>query len=262
MSSQGAGYRLLQICEGFLLAVTLALPALLKANPNALPEWMTPLRGWIIYIQGVTWILLFVAAVLLFFVRLAKEKLGERWIVDAVRGVLNLLRDKAVPRGNRGDPVHYHRVTLFRYKRWYWCLQKWPWTGWLVPIARSEHTTQRVRSVFRVPDDADKAEGVAGMSWTTQTTVVVSDLPNLYASNVSQDDFRVYARETRISEETAKRKKPHSRSFMGWPISVKGQKWGVIVIDSRSPEFEGRAKVQHVYGAVADPLQRYLEKLS
>lgn len=263
MSSQGGGYRFLEVCEWFLISAMLILPALLKAPAGALPGWLTPFKGWIIYIQGVTWILLLAAAVLLVIVRFAKGKVGDRWIVEMVRDVLTRLRDAAVSRDCRQDPLHYHRVTLFRYRQLWWrCWRRWPWTGWLIPIARSAHTTQRVKSVFRVPDDADNAEGIAGMAWTSQAAVVVSDLPDLHGPKVSDADFDLYARKTKISEKTARETMPHSRSFMGWPVRVRGHEWGVIVIDSRNPNFTRRASVDRMYDAVAGSLQKCLERLS
>lgn len=262
MSSPGPGYRILQVVEWVLVVVSATLPTLLKADLEALPPWLMPFRPSLLYVRGITWMLLLTAALLLVGVRFTRQKLSDRWIIDGIRDVLNFLRERAFSADKVDDPLHFHRVTLFRYTRWRWCFQRWPWGGWLVPIARSGHTTQRVKSVFRVPDEADKAEGIAGMTWTMQNTVVIDELPDLNCRATSSQDFAQYADRTKISHETAKSKRPHSRSFMGLPVSVAGQNWGVIVIDSRSPQFTVGKRVLTTYAAVAKPLQRFLERLT
>lgn len=258
-------FRTLKWLEVVFVAVSALLAALLKADPSTFPGWAAPFKNSVEYIHGITWLVLIIVAVVLVFVRFAKQKISDQWIAPAIReDVLDVLRERAFSDDKKRDPLHHHRVTLFRYTPWCWRRWWYPSGGWLVPIARSCHTTQHVKSVFRVPDEADNAEGIAGMTWTTQNTVVVQDLPDLNAQGAQDDDFLLYARKTKITERMAKEKKPHARSFMGLPVDVHGRHWGVIVIDSRSPDFERSAlkRIALSYAYVTKPLQRYLARLS
>jgi hypothetical protein len=129
-----------------------------------------------------------------------------------------------------------------------------------MPVERSGHTTRRKISVFLAPDDADRAEGIAGQTWAQNQVVLVSDLPSLEGNAVPQEVIKEYARSTWISEEWAHCRRPQARSFCGIPVEVKGKLWGVIVIDSRGTKIAGRTSVQ-VYTLVGRFLGKLLEKV-
>jgi len=165
---------------------------------------------------------------------LLKKLLGPPWLWNTVHSYLDSFREEAFNVG-LDDAQHHHRVTLFRYKPWYWHFRRWPWSGWLVPVERSGHTTQASISVYRAPDDADKAEGVAGMTWARRRIVNVSNLPDL-SEDPSRDDMQRYAKATGMNLEVVKKKRPKARSFCGIPVEIKGEVWGVLVLDSRSAD--------------------------
>ena len=167
------------------------------------------------------------------------------------------------------EPEHFHRVTLYKYG-WHWALVMWPWSGWVVPVARSGSTTKTKIPCFRASrNEPDKAEGVAGQTWVRNRRVPVFNLPNLNIESPSEPDIEEYAKQTFVSEKwmynrIQKHKKgPQARSLLGIPLETKGKSWGVLVVDSRSQESIGLKKVSKSYSSQAyySVLSRLLEKL-
>lgn len=153
-----------------------------------------------------------------------------------------------------GDLDDNHRVTLFQYKSTYfgllfrprywqlkyfpWTPTKHPWSGWLVPIARSGYTSQKARSVFWAPDSGHKAEGVAGIAWAKGGDMVhFEKLPRI-TQQTSQSNKEKYCEQTKTSpvllECFIKEKEIPARSFLAFSLLVDGEPWGVIVADSQS----------------------------
>jgi hypothetical protein len=128
-----------------------------------------------------------------------RKVVGPPWLWDAIHSYLDSFRDYAFP-DQPGDMLHEHRVTLFKHVRWRWCLKKWPWSGWLVPVERSGHTTRRTSAVFRAPDEANDAEGVAGVTWASKSAVPVPELPDL-SGQPSVAEISEYAKKTFVSTE-------------------------------------------------------------
>lgn len=175
-----------------------------------------------------------VAAILMGLAEVGRRAVGEPYRWRGVHQALDELRDHVFG-GHDDDPLHYHRVTLFKYHQWRPCLRKWPWSGWLVPVERSGHTTQSVSVRFKAPDEADQAEGVAGATWSRMSTVRVSGLPEL-GDHPTRDQVHEYADETFVSRDWVEDHLPTCRSLCGIPVEVNGKPWGVIVLDSRSPK--------------------------
>jgi transcriptional regulator with GAF, ATPase, and Fis domain len=114
-----------------------------------------------------------------------------------------------------------------------------PFSGWLVPVARSGHTTKKIKSSFLAPDDADAAEGFAGQAWSMNQTVFQDGLKSINASSC-EDDVLDYANRTWVGtwwvDLKRKEKKPMCKALCGIPISVSGELWGVLVVDSTKPK--------------------------
>lgn len=152
------------------------------------------------------------------------------------------------------DPEHYHRVTLFRAVG-FRHLPVVPWfrREWLVPYERSGHTTRHSRAFFRIPDDADKAEGIAGQTWATRRVVMVDNLPEMN-SDASFQKVEKYARKTFVSSARVRKwisdDKQLARSFCGVPVEVDGKLWGVLVYDSRQPKRIHGVEAQQELAAV------------
>ena len=199
--------------------------------------------------------------------------IGPPWVWGAIHAVLNEFREHAFHATGVRDPLHYHRVTLFRFCRcrwlfplhswrsvcWPWGVGRWPWSGWLVPVARSGHTTKTRSTIFLAPDDADCAEGIAGQTWTTNTTLPVSNLP-LINEEASPEDIGFYAQQTFVTEQWIRARiavKALPRSLHGIPVEVNGRLWGVLVLDSRSEagiKMNRAGKLVSVMGVVLDKL--------
>jgi GAF domain len=174
-----------------------------------------------------------------------------------VHYLLDTFREHAFEK-ERGAPLHYNRVTLFKHVRFRWALCKWPWSGWLIPMERSGHTTQKSRTAFLVPDNADLVQGIAGQTWAQNSVVMVNELPDLNGSP-SPERFDEYARKTWVSVRWLQRRSQHGRAFCGIPVEVKGRMSGVIVIDSRSPDAIDQEAVK-VYRLVGRYLGKLLER--
>ena len=196
---------------------------------------------------------------------------GPPWIWKAIQAVFNEFGERAFNRKD-DDPVHYHRVTLFQYVQlwklgrlwlypWRWQAGRLPWSGWLVPVARSGHTTKRCNAVFLAPDDADRAEGVAGQVWATNSQILVEELPALDSSS-SDEVIADYATRTFVPEEwvRARLTKPLPRSLCGVPIEVDGRIWGVLVLDSRVPKAIKPKKVSDLVDFVGIVLRHLLRR--
>lgn len=172
---------------------------------------------------------------------------GDPWIWDKLQTLLDRFQEVAYKR----FPNHIkddHRVTLFRYQKWYWGLStpmtdgRWPWSrkrlpwsGWLVPVLRSGKTSKKTRAVFMVPDNGNDAEGVAGQAWASNAVIVADKLPALKLGSGDRQVAK-YAERThcpeRIVRDYLHRGRPLPRSIAAIPIEVNNVPWGVLVLDS------------------------------
>jgi len=243
-------------------------PVALKTQPSN--EWQPWAKNALTSFQHQVWWLWPLVTLVMISARLADKKFCDRWGYEAVKEMLELLRERAFP--SNSDPQHHHRVTLFRYRGWRVCLRAWPWSGWLVPVVRSGYTTQHRRTCFLAPDNADKAEGVAGRAWSTGSVVIVPDkdknesaLPALNKTGRKPNDIRLladaYAKATYVSVDWALKNMPDARSFMGIPVMVKGQPWGVIVVDSRAERIENGTAISEAYNLISRPFIKCIERL-
>lgn len=206
--------------------------------------------GWV---QQNAWWLLVTMGLFLFLAKVVKKLVGPPWLWNTVSNILEDARLHML-RHTAADESHHNRVTLFKHVRCRfrmspWRLQRWPWgkrqgaspkwnhpwSGWLVPVMRTGHTSQRSKFVFLAPDDADDAEGVVGRTWCGNG-VEVKQLPEItLQSDVSA--LEEYARRSSVGVDLIRKRlasgKTMSRSFLGFPIEVKGKQWGVLVFDSR-----------------------------
>ena len=232
-------YRVVSVLAWFFGVAGAMVGAIARADTSKIPARFAWLAGGIAAIQGVTWILfpsLALGTAALIFIR---KQIGEPWVWNAIHDFLDGYRSYAFLTLSQ-DPLHHHRVTLFR-RRPAWhprCLFRFPIGAKLLPVARSGHTTQRSAAAFAVPDDADRAQGVAGQTWARWRTIILTDLPDVYAAQV-EETISDYAQKTWCSAKWVKtrirRDLPLARSFCGVPVRVKGRHWGVIVLDSRDP---------------------------
>lgn len=191
---------------------------------------------------------IFVACIML---GLIFRRLGNPWVWDKLKFILDEYQGKAF-NVNPSDPQDHHRVTLFKehsrciLRRHWSSSSAWkPWgntpviSRYLVPVLRSGHISQKSSALFHIPDDSDKSEGVAGKAWSANEAIIISDLPDVNRPRPGVRDRRKYAESTNSTVEMVDsyigKGRQLPRSIAAIPIEVDGKPWGVVVLDSRSP---------------------------
>lgn len=207
-------------------------------------------------IQGYIFILFF-AYLIVYLVSWLITRSVDPKLWDEIQFILDRYQEKCF-----GDDVErdHHRVTLFQLKKRCFFIKHWSskhwfwpygnagvWQNFLVPTLRSAHLSKKTKACFHVPDDGEKCEGIAGAAYRSRSIIVRNNLPDLAKKGSSNDakkklslDKRIYAKSTNCPESMVdlylKREKAVPRSIGATPIDVNGDIWGVIVLDSRSPD--------------------------
>jgi len=167
---------------------------------------------------------------------LVRKMIGPPFVWETIHRLLDHVREDVF--GTYAEPIHHHRVTLFKYVKWRFTLRSHGGrprgSGWLVPVERSGHTARKTKVAFWAPDEADLAEGVAGHTWAVRKAVQVSSLPDL-GTDSSEQAYSSYSKASWVSVEWLRREPPLARSFYGIPVEIGGKPWGVVVLDSRNP---------------------------
>jgi hypothetical protein len=125
---------------------------------------------------------------------------------------------------------YHNRVTLFRANRN---------RTLLLAVCRSGSQFQRNIQPLAISDDVEVAnEGVAGLAWFTDSTVMRAQLPAPPESWDAEDPAcQEYASQGLMPIDKAGRLNVRSRSILATPIrDSKGTRWGVLVLDSRAPD--------------------------
>lgn len=156
------------------------------------PDLVGRFAAWTSSVAGET-ILVSIAAGLgakLMLLALSDRHPAEQQIDSAIDEALTRFRAICFKGVSPKEPLDNNRVTLFQRRQWCWKIGAWrsstnPWgwghwpgSGWLVMRNRSGHATKRRPSCFLAPDDAPKAEGVAGRAWRGGA-IRVKNLPDL-----------------------------------------------------------------------------------
>lgn len=244
-------------------AALIFLAAFLKWDPakQPLPVWLLGPATWLLT-HGLY--VIFALTLTSGFSKLVRQRMTRpalredvHWMLDQ----LQLLVFQAEHR--RGEPGHLHRVTLFR-------AQTRPLRRglWLVPFARSGHTTQKTDTRFRIDDDPRKVEGIAGRAWMQGRRVVtVQGLPDLSSVQTPETQsawIREYADKTFVSPEWIGKRveqgKMAARSYTGIPVEVSGNLWGAIVIDSINRQAKWNPEHQRTCMLFTKLLEKRLER--
>ena len=121
--------------------------------------------------------------------------------------------------------------------------------------------------MFLAPDDGHNAEGVAGQASARQQVIPVPDLPNLL-TEPSDANFQKYAELARVSEwwlrYRVRKGKLCPCCLYGIPVEVKGRKWGVIVLDGKSPDpipDEGQSSAAQRYKVYCELIPFFLDQM-
>ena len=230
--------RLLGVIAGVSGFLVVALAGLLKLETSNYSEGA--FRSSVMSVQNSAWWVIPTLAIIAGISQRTKQGLGSTGTWRLVDHLLSEYRGALFE--NRpaieDDPEHFHRITLFRHVRWRWHFSRWPWNGWMVPIARTGHTTMARIPRFRAnANNPDAAHGVVGQAWAQNRTVAVHGLPEIRPDS-PLEELESYANRTFVSVGWLRRQEQerHTRSFLGIPLEVNGTPRGAIVVDSRSPE--------------------------
>jgi hypothetical protein len=233
-------YPVLKLAPSVLAAVSAVTTATLKADvKTSTAQYGSHIGGALAAWQANAWIIILASTSAIIIFNFALRLIGEPWRWNAIQLILNMFRDRVYQESFPGDPIHHHRVTLFKHVQFSTRINAWPWSGWLVPMARSGHTNQKSNSIFMAPDDADKAEGVAGIAWASKRTESISQLPKIDASS-DQSLLLEYSKATNVDIKVVKlriqRLRSNPRSLIAIPIEVGNRVKWIIVLDSRRPD--------------------------
>lgn len=244
--SQGSAKRWIYIWgkrSGVAAGALFAVLATVAKLPQGYEQWYSPLPQLIGQLKNnFSWI--WIAAALLTVVNGIFRALPDPWIWSILRQILNQIQ-KVAYQDFVGQLNNHHRVTLFKHKKWRWVIKKvgqkyfWPWSGWLVPVLRSGHVSQKSKACFLASKDDINPQGVVGQSWGSNAITVASELPGL--SSVSGDaqitkyTTRTFADFEHVKSQ-CKQGKNLPRSIGAVPIVVKGDIWGVLVLDSQNAQ--------------------------
>ena len=178
------------------------------------------------------------------------RKLGDPWVIEKIQYILNQYQSQVF--GKNGNPQDHDRITIFKYKKYcvlksHWSKKKWyrpnqphHFIGsFLVPYLRSGHLSQQTRICFFAPDDSDRSEGIASLAWSKQQAVVQKELPCISKTS-SEQNKQKYAKRTKSPLDMIncyiEQEKPLPRSLAAVPLERNNKPWGVLVLDSRTPE--------------------------
>ena len=251
-------------------AVT-TLSALLKVTPDDVGNPIV--LSVVTFSHRSSWWVIPISLIIGLIAQYARSNVGSPDVWELVQYILDRYRDEMFEKNNETneDPQHFHRVTLYKSTRWRWAFVRWPGSEWVVPVARSGSTTKTKIPCFRSSrNNPNAAEGVVGQTWArVNRRVPAFELPDLNMEHPNEADVETYARRTFVSVEWVKwqikkqQRGPQARALLGIPVEAKGNSWGVLVVDSRSPQPIQLNKVFKSPGfqAHSDLLSRLLEKV-
>ena len=221
--------------------IVLFVSASLKANVPDIPF----LSSVIVHCQYNAWWIIILCTFAGGLSQYLNSHIGSPGNWRIVQHILDQYREEVFGKdeNTKEDAEHFHRITLFKHFKWRWALERWPWSGWVVPVARSgSRTKTNIQCFLASKECPDDAEGVAGQTWARNREVKVCGLPDLSIDNPPETDIIEYAEKAFVTDEWIRnrmrtnRRGLQCRSLLGICIEVKGVPWGALVIDSRNPE--------------------------
>ena len=155
-------------------------------------------------------------SVVLAIAQALKASCGSPWVGDLVKFLLEELH-KDVFSDRNNVSAFKDRVTLFRKVSYRYRFCCFPSGDWLCAVERAGHMTRRRRKWFRVGDDGQNVEGVAGQTWVEGRTIRIENLPVL-GPNATPQEVEFYAKSAFISSDHVrrqlKRKSPLPQVFV------------------------------------------------
>jgi hypothetical protein len=258
--------RWLIILIWFCAVMASVASALLRADPNQFQSSLV--QSSIRSLHNSAWWIILSLTVTGAVAQLIRNYLGPSAVWYTVQYLLDQYREEMFGKGGSpgDDPQYFHRITLFKHVRWRWGFVQWPWSGWMIPVARSGYLTRSRIAKFRASEnDPANAEGVAGQAWAQGRPIQVYGLPDINSDSASDGELDDYTSQGHVSRkwlEKRRKKKSHALSLLGIPVEVKGKPWGVLVVDSQSPNeiISEKALKGQRYKTLGRILSKLLEK--
>jgi hypothetical protein len=218
-------------------------------------------------IRNRAWWLILLFSLIGILSQLIRSRIGTNVVWQTVQYLLDQYREELF--GSKDDQAQFfHRITLFKHVKWHWGLVRWPWSGWMIPVARSGNKTRKYIAKFRASsDDPDNAEGIAGQAWANERPLQIYGLPDINTNDTSEDDLNEYASKGLVQvswlQKRKKKNKNNARSMLGIPVEVKGKTWGAMVVDSRRADeiLSETALKKQKYKNLVNILGKLLEKV-
>lgn len=244
----------------FQIAAAIAITffgAMLKAEPSHFGS----LEAAVVWIQNWAWAVVVAGPFLVAVLQWARNRFGNPWAWEAIQKILDEFSNEVFK--DSRDPDDYHRVTLFKHHKWCWSWNLKKLSNWLVAEARSGHLTKEKITRFRVPDDGEACQGVAGFAWRHRDWVRVPEndkpLPVLTSAALSAE-ISEYATLCKVDPGWIRgqlsKGRPLAKSYAALRVQLKGKPWGVLVLDSRNPGPIDKEKLDRfkAYGNLLTPL--------
>lgn len=247
--------------EGWILSMKLTQEKIVKH----------PIKSWLIESLQDAALWIYLAIILTMIACFFVKKTGNPWVSDKIKFILDQYQIKSIQKGHN-EPQDHHRVTLFKKTvcfghRWRQCLtqtcsKKIPFLGdYLVPEIRSGHISQRSKTKFYISDKSSQTEGVAGKAWCTDEAVIRANLAPIHTPENENDiedkknRAQEYAKATKCPEHMLQKYIQENEnpplSIAAIPVRVRGQIWGIIVLDSQNPQGVTQESVDHYQLTVA-----------
>lgn len=230
----------------------------LRLTPNDEPKWLT---NWVIEHRASAALWLLILTLLVALLDLLRAWVGDRHRAKKLlQDMLNDLSKVLVGADGRNN-----RITLFKltsgWRTILWSAVKLPmfskvhkWRAVLRLRPRRRYVGVYLRSqdsrgrnsatAFRVSDDPQECEGVAGLIWDRAAQVMIPNLPRMdrdavrrvenCAQLAAEDPIRKYVEATNISDIRLLRACDNfGRHFYGTLIRKSdGAPWGILLLDS------------------------------
>jgi hypothetical protein len=197
--------------------------------------------------QKYAFLLLVILVVTSIIAQILKWLVGNPNLLEALEGLAEEYRAYIFDGKYAKDEDRYkHKVTIFEHRKCVYdpvaWLKRWwksgsfrgPWSGLVVPVARSGHANKSTDVIFSAHEDETKAEGVAGLTFSQGVIITRLNLPDINANHGVKSDYVTQSLSPEwLVEKRLRDKKELPLALIGIPIfSSSGAKWGVMVIDS------------------------------
>ena len=187
----------------------------------------------------------------------------DPWKWKAIQSCLDEFRDQVFDGQDHAEDLNFkHRVTLYRLQNGSLKMLKTVWQKWLVPVARSGIITKRTSSIFCLPDNPSKIEGVVAQAFLKKEGIWLreEDVPEL-SPNMTDSDKQAYRVKTRISVDKALMMNYRAKSYAAIRMEVNGKPWGVLVLDSENSRMPSPPELTRMFRLLTSAIAPILEAI-